>query len=154
MATQFATFSLDGLSFGVPVAQVQEVLRFQRTTPVPLAPSVVEGLINLRGHIVVAVDLRRRFGLRPRPAGETPMNVVVRARDGVVSLLVDTIGDVIELESVQFEAVPDTVDREAADALSGVYKLDGKLLLVIDVERTMADRDRLPHFARDASVNA
>ncbi len=85
---QFCTFLLDGYLFGVPVPQVQEVIRYQPMTPVPLAPAAVEGLINLRGQIVLAIDLRRRLCIRGSAPGELPMNVVVRTPDGAVSLLV------------------------------------------------------------------
>src|ERR1700677_839747 len=77
-ARQFATFFVADLFFGVDVLHVQEVLRFQQMTGVPQAPDVVEGLINLRGQIVIAIDMRRRLGLPPRPGDQTPMNMVVR----------------------------------------------------------------------------
>lgn len=138
MAVQFATFFLDGLYFGVEVLKVQEVIRYQQMTRVPLAPPVIEGLINLRGQIVTAIDLRRRIGLPSRRDGELPMNVVVRADDAAISLLVDEIGDVLEVQDEQFEAVPETVKGQAADLVSGVYKLKERLLLVLDVERAVA----------------
>lgn len=100
---QFCTFYLDGHFFGVPVQQVQEVIRYQEMTRVPLVPLVIRGLINLRGQIVTAIDLRRRLGMTERPAGQRPMNVVVRTVDGALSLLVDEIGDVIEVEEKTFE---------------------------------------------------
>src|SRR5579863_8804310 len=84
---QFATFFVADLFFGVDVLRVQEVLRFQQMTPVPLAPDVIEGLINLRGQIVTAIDMRRRLRLPPRAGEKTPMNMVVRSEDGAVSLL-------------------------------------------------------------------
>lgn len=93
---QYCTFYLDGLFLGVDVRKVQEVIRYQEMTRVPLAASVIQGLINLRGQIVTAVDLRRRLELNERPADQHPMNVVVRTEEGAVSLLVDEIGDVIE----------------------------------------------------------
>jgi purine-binding chemotaxis protein CheW len=111
---QFATFYLGDLFFGVEVRQVQEVIRFQEMTPVPLAPSVIQGLINLRGQIVTAIDLRRRLELPERPADELPMNVVVRTIDGAVSLLVDEIGDVLEVSSDGFERPPETVTGSRA----------------------------------------
>ena len=92
---QFSTFLVNGLFFGVDVRHVQEVIRYQEMTRVPLAPAMVQGLINLRGQIVTAIDLRRRLELAPRPADQLPMNVVVRTDDGAVSLLVDEIGDVV-----------------------------------------------------------
>ncbi|HEY9073267.1 MAG TPA: chemotaxis protein CheW, partial [Desulfobaccales bacterium] len=90
---QFSTFVVDHLLFGVEVEKVQEVIRYQEMTRVPLAPPVVKGLINLRGQIVTAIDLRRRLGLRERATADLPMNVVIRHDDGAVSLLVDEIGD-------------------------------------------------------------
>jgi purine-binding chemotaxis protein CheW len=135
---EYATFFVDGLFFGIDVLQVQEVLRYQEMTRVPLAPAVIEGLINLRGQIVTAVDMRGRLKLRPRADGQTPMNTVVRTKEGAaVSLLVDEIGDVVEVDSETFEPVPDNVDPAARDLLQGVYKLKDRLLLVLDTEKTI-----------------
>jgi len=106
-------------------------------TPVPLAPEVVEGLINLRGQIVTAVDMRRRLGLQPRPEGQMPMNTVVRTAGGAVSLLVDEIGDVVEVDAGTFEQTPDNVEPAARELLKGVYKLKERLLLVLDTEKTV-----------------
>ena len=94
---QFCTFSVNDLLLAIDVLEVQEVIRYQDMTRVPTAPPVVRGLINLRGQIVTAIDLRRRLGLPPAGDDQRPMNVVVRTDDGAVSLLVDEIGDVIEL---------------------------------------------------------
>ena len=85
---QFCTFFLDGQYFGIDVLKVQEIIRFQEMTRVPLAPPTIQGLINLRGQIVTAIDMRRRLALRPRPEGQVPMNVVIRSEEGAVSLLV------------------------------------------------------------------
>jgi len=133
---QFCTFLLSGYLFGVPVPHVQEVIRFQPLTPVPLAPSAVEGMINLRGQIVLAIDLRRRLALEKRAPGELPMNVVVRTSDGVVSLLVDEIGDVLKMDAATYEQAPENLDPAAREIIRGVYKLKGRLLLVLDAERT------------------
>lgn len=111
---QFCTFYVDGLCFGIGVREVQEVIRYQEMTRVPLAAPVVRGLINLRGQIVTAIDLRRRLGLADRFLGDTPnsggealpMNLVVRTDDGVVSLLVDEIGEVVEVDEDSFERPP------------------------------------------------
>ena len=132
---QFCTFFLDRYLFGVPVPQVQEVIRFHEMTRVPLAHEVVEGMINLRGQIVVAIDLRRRLGLDERSQGELPINVVVRTLDGAVSLLVDEIGDVIEVEQSSFEAPPETLRGTVRSMILGVHKLEGKLLHVLDTEK-------------------
>lgn len=134
---QFTTFTLDGHLFGVEVESVQEVIRYQETTRIPLAPGAIGGLINLRGQVVTALDLRHRLGLPDRPEGEQPMNVVVRTEDGAVSLLVDRIGDVIETDAAHFEAPPDTMTAQARDLILGAYKLDSTLLLALDVPRTV-----------------
>src|SRR6266699_551566 len=103
---QFCTFYLDKLMFGVELQKVQEVMRYLELTPIPLAPDVVSGLMNLRGQIVTAVDLRRRLELPNRPDDMLPMNVVIRSADGAVSLLVDEIGDVVEVDDDSFERPP------------------------------------------------
>ena len=134
---QFATFFVADLFFGVDVLRVQEVLCFQHMTCVPQAPEVVEGLINLRGQIVTAIDMRRRLGLPVRPEGESPMNMVVRTTDGAVSLLVDEIGDVLDVDSATYEKPPENLDRQAREIIRGVYKMQDRLLLVLDTERTV-----------------
>ncbi len=144
---QFCTFHLDGYLFGVPVPQVQEVIRYQPMTPVPLAPPAVEGLINLRGQIVLAIDLRRRLSFADRPQGELPVNVVVRTPDGAVSLLVDEIGDVIEVEESTFEAPPETLRGPVRATIHGVYKLDGRLLHVLDKDKACQVGDLEPTAA-------
>jgi purine-binding chemotaxis protein CheW len=143
---QFATFFIHGVMFGVEVLQVQEVLRYQTMTGVPLAPDVVEGLINLRGQIVMAVDMRRRLELPPRDAARTPMNMIVRSDDGAVSLLVDEIGDVVDVEDAIFERPPANITAVTRELTRGVYKLKDRLLLVLDVKQavTIGDRPRLP----------
>jgi len=138
LVKQFATFYLDRLLFGVEVSKVQEVIRYQEMTRVPLAPSIVTGLINLRGQIVTALDLRRRLELAERPSDRLPMNVVVRAGDEPVSLLVDEIGDVLEVEDESFESPPETLKGVARELIRGAYKLKDHLLLVLDTEKAVS----------------
>ena len=133
--SQYCTFYLDRLLFGVELQGVQEVIRTLGMTQVPLAPGVVSGLINLRGQIVTAVDLRKRLGLAPRPADMLPMNVVIRSADGEVSLLVDEIGDVVEVDEASFEAPPETLPAALRAMIPGVHKLQNRLLLVLDTEK-------------------
>src|SRR5215831_10117970 len=128
---QYCTFYVDGHYFGLDVLQVQEVIRYQEMTRVPLAPSVVRGLINLRGQIVTAIDLRRRLELADRPADRLPVNVVVQTDDGAVSLLVDEIGDVLEVPENMFERPPDTLKGTARELIRGAYKLEDELLLIL-----------------------
>jgi len=134
---QFSTFFVEDMFFGVDVLHVQEVLRAQQMTPVPQAPEVIEGLINLRGQIVTAVDMRRRLSLLPRSGSQAPMNIVVRTEDGAVSLLVDEIGDVLDVDAGGFERPPENLNPAAKELIRGVYKLKDKLLLVLDTERTV-----------------
>ncbi|HXG48334.1 MAG TPA: chemotaxis protein CheW [Methylomirabilota bacterium] len=134
---QFCTFFLNGLYFGVEVLKVQEVIRYQDMTRVPLAPAMIQGLINLRGQIVTAIDLRRRLGLPPRAGQELPTNVVVRSDDGAVSLLVDEIGDVVEIQDDIYERPPETLQGVARELVTGVYKLKERLLLILDTEKTV-----------------
>lgn len=135
---QLCTFTVDGHFFGVDVQKVQEVIKYQAMTPVPLAPPVVRGLINLRGQIVTAIDLRRRLDLAERPADREPMNVVVRTEDGAVSLLADEICDVIEVDDELFERPPETLGGAARELIPGAYKLKDRLLLVLDTEKSVA----------------
>jgi purine-binding chemotaxis protein CheW len=135
---QLCTFYLDGLFFGVEVHKVQEVIRYQEMTRVPLASRVIKGLINLRGQIVTAIDLRRRLELRERPAGQLPMNVVIRTDDGPVSLLVDEIGDVLEVEAEAFEQPPESLRGVARELIRGAYKLKDRLLLTLDSDRAVS----------------
>ncbi len=134
---QFSTFFVDQLFFGVDVLRVQEVLRAQQMTCVPQAPDVIEGLINLRGQIVTALDMRRRLSLPPRDNERTAMNVVVRTDEGAVSLLVDEIGDVVEVDSSSFERPPDNLEPAIRDLVRGIHKLKGRLLLVLDIGQTL-----------------
>jgi purine-binding chemotaxis protein CheW len=140
----FCTFFLDGHFFGVPVQQVQEVIRYQEMTRVPLVPQVVSGLINLRGQIVTAIDLRRRLAMSERLADQLPMNVVVRTDDGALSLLVDEIGDVIEVEEKTFEQPPETLKGIAREMIRGVHKLPERLLLLLNTERVVNVADPGP----------
>jgi purine-binding chemotaxis protein CheW len=134
---QFCTFVLDGYFFGVAVRQVQEVIRYLEMTHVPLASPVVRGLINLRGQIVTAIDLRRRLDLRERPADRLPMNVVIRTEEGPISLLVDEIGDVLEVDQDAFERPPETLNGVARELIRGAYKLKDRLLLILDTEKAI-----------------
>ncbi|WP_435768349.1 chemotaxis protein CheW [Nocardioides sp. SYSU DS0651] len=136
-AEQYCTFWVADLFFGVAVAEVQEVLRHQPMTPVPQADDAVTGLINLRGQIVTAVDLRVRLGLPPRAEGQLPMNVIVRSRGEVVSLLVDDIGDVIDAAGVEVQPPPSNMPLRVKDVVRGVRPLPEAILLVLDADRAV-----------------
>ena len=131
---QYSTFFLDGLYLGVEVLKVQELIRYQEMTRVPLASSVVRGLINLRGQIVTAIDLRCRLELPPLSTDLAPVNIVVQTDDGTVSLLVDEIGDVLEVTAEQFERPPETLQGVARELIRGAYKLPDRLLVILDTD--------------------
>ena len=132
---RFSTFSVTDLFFGIDVMRVQEVLRFQPLTRVPKTPEVIEGLMNLRGQIVTAIDMRRLLHLPARRSGLQPMNVVIRTESGAVSLLVDEIGDVLDPEDAAYEPPPANLDTSTRKLIRGVYKLEQQLLLVLDPEQ-------------------
>ena len=132
---QFCTFYLDKLLFGVDLLKVQEVIRHLELTEIPLAPRVVSGLMNLRGQIITGIDLRRRLEFEDRPEGSLPMNVVIRSIGGAVSLLVDSIGDVVEVDEESFERPPETLEGRLREVILGVHKLDKRLLHVLDTDK-------------------
>jgi purine-binding chemotaxis protein CheW len=132
---QFCTFRLDNLLFGIDLRDVQEVMCYLDITRIPLAPPVVEGLINLRGQIVTALNLRRKLELSPRSDEALPMSVVVRSEEGAISLLVDEIGDVIEVEDANFEPPPETLQESMRSMIVGVYKLKDRLLHALDTAK-------------------
>ncbi|WP_254508172.1 chemotaxis protein CheW [Anatilimnocola floriformis] len=135
---QFCTFYLAGQCYGLDVLRVQEVVRSQPLTSVPLAHPAVRGLINLRGQIVTAIDLRRRLHLPELAEISEPLNIVLQTDDGAVSLLVDDIGDVLEVSQEQFELPPETLQGAAGEFIQGVYKLSDRLLVILDPERIVA----------------
>jgi purine-binding chemotaxis protein CheW len=143
--TQLCTFTIDDLLFGVEVTRVQEVLRAQPMTRVPLASVLISGLINLRGQIVTAVDLRACLGLGGSTEPEQTMNVVFRSNDGGISFLVDTIGDVLEVPASAFEKPPSTMKPNLARMVEAVCKLPDRLLLVLAPERA------LPSFVSESA---
>lgn len=134
---QLCTFFVENLLLGIDVTRVQEVIREQAMTPVPLAPAMVKGLINLRGQIVTAIDLRCVLQLPARGAEEQRMNVIVCTDEGAVSFLVDEIGDVVEVDDASFEMPPETLSSSSKDLIEGVYKLDQGLLLLLDTEMAL-----------------
>jgi purine-binding chemotaxis protein CheW len=134
---QYCTFYVAGHYFGLEVLKVQEIIRYQQITRVPLAAPVVSGLINLRGQIVTALDMRRRLELEERPAGQLPVNVVVQTDDGAVSLLVDEIGDVRAIRDQTLEAPPETLQGGARELIRGAYKMPDQLLLILNAEKVV-----------------
>jgi len=134
---QVCTFALDPFLFGVEVARIDEVIRHQKLTRVPLAPPEIRGLINLRGQIVTAIDLRTRLDLPPQASERSCVNVVIRDGSSPVSLLVDRICDVIHVDPSQIEPLPGTVRGIGRDLIQHAYKLPDQLILLLDVNRVV-----------------
>lgn len=122
--------------FGIDVLKVQEIILPQEMTEVPLAAPAIRGLINLRGQVVTAIDLRRWLGFETVENGNAAMNVVIRADEEILSFLVDDIGDVVEPDEHSFESPPETLRENIRELINGVYKLEGQLLLVMNAQKT------------------
>ncbi len=137
MSRQFCTFYLEDMLFGIDINEIQEILRPAELMPVPLAKKVIGGLLNLRGQILLTVNLREKLGLSARAIDKKPMNVILRTPDGAVSLEVDKIGDVVEADEKRRDPVPNHLHEIVQKNLSEVYLLQDKLLLVMDTERIM-----------------
>jgi purine-binding chemotaxis protein CheW len=130
---EFVTMSVDGQLFGIPVLLVQDALKSQKITRIPLASREVAGALNLRGRIVTAIDIRRRLGLPDRPSNEAGMNIVVEHGGELYSLIVDSVGEVLKVDADTFERNPATLDPQWKSFCKGIYRLDGNLLLSLDV---------------------
>ena len=134
----YCTFEIDDFLFGIEVQKVQEVIRCYETTRVPLAPPIVSGIMNLRGQIVTTLNLGHTLGLSQDDPSNRKMIVVVRSTEGPVSLMVDQIGDVVETAPAQRETIPGNLRSDQRELMKGAYKLDGRLLLVLNIDRIIS----------------
>ena len=140
-SSDYVTMTIADQLFGIPVLSVQDVLGPQRITRIPLAPREVAGALNLRGRIVTAIDVRNRLGLQPRSADAPPgMSVVVDHKGELYSLIVDAVGEVMSLPSDAYERNPSTLDPRWREVSGGIYRLQGKLLVVLEVSRLLTMR--------------
>jgi len=133
----FVTIRLSGQLCGIPVLEVQDVLSEQSITAVPLAPPEVAGVLNLRGRIVTAINLRKRMGMDERDADGENMSVVVDYEGEPYSLLIDSVGDVLSFPEDSFERNPVTLDQCWQDVSSGIFRMEGELLVILDVEKLL-----------------
>ena len=134
---EFVTFEVHDQLFGVSVHRVQDILMPQAIAWVPLAPPEVRGSINLRGRIVTVIDMRKRLGLPPRETATRDMGVTVEHQHDLFTLLIDAVGDVISLSADRFEPNPSTLNARWREIADGVYRLDGRLMVVLNVERLL-----------------
>ena len=137
---QFSTFYIDGRLYGIDVMKVQEVTKPLQVTLMRTAPDFVKGLINLRGQIATAIGLRELFGLSSDPSVEK-MTVVCKIDDILISLLVDTIGDVVEVSDGQFEHTPLSIPAHIRGFMQGVYKTDTEVLSIVSLETILRELD-------------
>ena len=136
-SSDFVSMTLVDQLFGIPVLAVQDVLNAQRITRIPLAPPEIAGALNLRGRIVTAIDIRRRLGLPQLPPGEPSMNVVVEHDGELYSLIFDSVGEVLRLPAEDYERSPASLDARWREVAGGIYRLPGKLLVVLEVARLL-----------------
>ncbi len=134
---EFVTFTINGQLFGIPVLQIQDVLSSYRITRIPLAPPEIKGSLNLRGRVVTAIDVRIRLGLPARPEGAESMSIVAESEGELYSLLVDSVGEVLALSQSAYERNLPTLDAKFRAFSNGIYRLDGQLLVVLDVNRLL-----------------
>ncbi|GHF22493.1 chemotaxis protein CheW [Kordiimonas sediminis] len=136
-AQEVVTVNLAGQVLGIPVLEVHDVLNAQQITKIPLSPEWVSGVLNLRGRIVTAIDLRARLGLPPREDGEKSMSVVVEYNDEPYSLQIDSVGEVLRLDGSMFERNPVTLEQRWRNVSTGIYRLEKQLLPILDVEKLL-----------------
>ncbi len=134
---QFVTFTIGGQLCGIPILQVRDVLAPQEITPIPLAPPEIAGSLNLRGRIVTSIDLRVRLGLPTGDVGQDRMSIVVEHHGDLYSLIIDSVGEILELSSEKLERVPATSDASWSGFSNGIYRLDVGLLLVLDIDSVL-----------------
>ena len=135
--TEYVTLTAAGQLFGLPIARVQDVFKPARITRVPLAGPEIAGVLNLRGRIVTAIDMRSRLDLRARESTAAPMAIGIEAKGESFGLLVDAVGEVLKLADADREPNPVNLDRKLAAVSAGVFRLDGQLLVVLDIERVL-----------------
>ena len=135
--TEYVTAMIGGQLFGLPIVRVQDVFIPERLTRVPLAPPEIAGVLNLRGRIVTLIDLRRRFGLGKAEDGNSSMAIGVESRAESYGLLIDSVGEVLKLDDAAREPNPINMDQRLARVSAGIHRLDGQLLIVVDVDRVL-----------------
>lgn len=134
---EFLTVYIDNQMFGVPVLQIQDVLGEQNVTRIPLAPPEIDGALNLRGRIVTAINVRKRLGLNPNDKNNRRMSVVVEFENELYSLIIDRVGDVLNVDNKFYESNPATLDTRWREISQGIYRLSGELLVILDVPKLL-----------------
>jgi purine-binding chemotaxis protein CheW len=139
---QLVTFSIDGEEFGVEILKVQEIIRMMDITRVPRAPRFVEGVINLRGKVIPIVDLRKRFGLEPRKRDKDTRIIVIEISSMIVGFIVDSVSEVLRIPASTIEPSPPVVSSLDSEYISGVGKLEDRLLILLDLDRLLSSEEQ------------
>ncbi len=134
---QFCTFEICNYVFGAPVENVQEIVMNHSVTPVPLSPMEISGLLNVRGQIVTALNLRHRLGLTENSDVKSNVHILVRGADGTVSLVADKVDDVIDVDTESVEPSPDTMEQSLRNFITGIYKTSDRLILLLDITKSL-----------------
>ena len=134
---EYVTVMIGGQLFGLPISRVQDVFMPERLTRVPLAPPEIAGVLNLRGRIVTTIDMRRRLGLPPRNDNKPSMAVGIELKGESYGLLIDTVGEVLKLADGTRESNPVNLDKHLARVSGGVHRLEGQLMVILDVDRVL-----------------
>ena len=135
--TEYVTVMIGGQLFGLPISRVQDVFMPDRVTRVPLSAPEIAGVLNLRGRIVTAIDMRRRLGLPPRTDDKPSMAVGIELKGESYGLLIDTVGEVMKLGEATRESNPVNLDSRLARVSGGVHRLDGQLMVILDVDHVL-----------------
>jgi len=141
LTTEYVTVTIGDHLFGLPIFRVQDVFVPDRLTRVPLAPPEVAGILNLRGRVVTAIDMRSRLDLGPREPGSPAMAIGIELKGESYGLLVDAVGEVMALRSAACEAKPANLDPRLSRVAAGIYRLEGQLMVVLDVDRVLDIRN-------------
>lgn len=139
---QLVTFSIGEEEFGVNILKVKEINRTMEITKVPRAPVFVEGVINLRGNVIPIIDLRRRFGLMPKPEDKDTRIIVIELSGIIVGFVVDAVSEVLRIPAGTVEPPPPVVAGVESDYISGVGKLKDRLLIMLDLDKILSSEDR------------
>jgi purine-binding chemotaxis protein CheW len=135
--TEFVTAWIADQLFGIPIQRVHDVFEAERITHVPLAPAEIAGVLNLRGRVVTAIDMRMRLGLPPREEAKSQMAIGIDHRGEAYGLLVDSMGEVMKLSPTSFDANPINLHKDWAHVCAGLYRLEDRLMAVLDVDRIL-----------------
>ena len=134
---EFVTAWIAGQLFGIPITRVHDVFEAERITHVPLAPPEISGVLNLRGRVVTALDMRKRLGLPPREDAKKQMAIGIDHEGEAYGLLVDSMGEVLKLAADALDIVPINLQKDWAAISAGIYRLEDRLMMVLDVDRIL-----------------